>query len=174
MPEISIDNEVFLFLQKQAIPFEETTPNMVLRRLLKLDSIESKSQSKYKKMSLNNAVDLMVEESTALTIQKKKRPKTNCKILIRGGYLSEGEKLFFQDYKENIHNDISAILHGTKLVYNDEEYSLSLLAAKCFKDIGYSDTAVRGPAHWVNNKGESIQSIWEQYLIDTAPKLLNK
>ncbi len=46
MKTIAIDDEVFAFLQSQAIPFVETNPNLVLRRLLLKKSFEQKAPGK--------------------------------------------------------------------------------------------------------------------------------
>jgi len=45
---IEIDQQVFDYLAKEAIPFEETTPNMVLRRLLKIDGKSSEPPQEVK------------------------------------------------------------------------------------------------------------------------------
>jgi hypothetical protein len=41
---IEVDDEVFAVLEREAIPFEETTPNAVLRRLLKIEVSSPKGQ----------------------------------------------------------------------------------------------------------------------------------
>ena len=42
-PVIRIDDEVFAWLKSQARPFEDTTPNSVLRRIAGIDSDASTS-----------------------------------------------------------------------------------------------------------------------------------
>ena len=41
MNEIDVDNEVYRRLGEIALPFQETTPNMVIRRLLELPEVQS-------------------------------------------------------------------------------------------------------------------------------------
>jgi hypothetical protein len=174
MPEIEVDEEVYHFLQQQARPFEEITPNQVLRRLLGIEKFKSLDEEKSNKLieimrkslSIDGLVDLMLKEVTVLEKNKKKKPKTDCRELIKSGYLKEGQELYLLDYKGKVNEGYHATLHGNSLIKDNKQYSLSKLAQKYFDELGYSSTAVRGPAHWSTNKGETVQMMWEQYLID--------
>jgi len=81
MKTIKIDNEVYTFLQKKAIAFEED-PNGVLRRIFNLNQVLT--PQKPAPDNINNSR------------KPNKQPKTNLHDLISEGLLSEGQKLVFQ------------------------------------------------------------------------------
>jgi hypothetical protein len=60
MPTIRIDEDVWKFLQEEAIPFEDT-PNSVLRRLLDLDNKFTKPEDTNKKVSKKKVINRTVE-----------------------------------------------------------------------------------------------------------------
>ena len=81
MKNIKIDNEVYGYLQKKAIVFEEN-PNAVLRRIFNLNQVNT--PQKPAPVNINNSRI------------PHKQPKTNLHDLISSGVLSEGQKLIFQ------------------------------------------------------------------------------
>ena len=151
MKKIDIDNEVFLFLQKKAIPFVDT-PNLTLRRLLGLDE-------KNEKVKIKNEI-----KPSEL---KKKGQKTSLDKLIRCGLLKEGQVLFLYDYQKKRIPGFDVPIIEDHLRWEGKLYSMSKLAEILLKQNGYNSNSVRGPAHWFTEDRNSIQKLWEYYLEKT-------
>lgn len=152
MRTIEIDDEVFAYLQRKAIPYEET-PNLTLRRLFNLN---------VKRIYENTA-----NENSLQTNQKKrKKPKADLSTLVKNGLLKEGQVLFLYDYQGNKIDGYEATISGQKLSYRgNKPLSMSELAKICLKEIGYKSDSVRGPAHWYNSDGISVSDLWRQFII---------
>ena len=153
MKKIMIDDDVFAFLQSQAIPFVEQ-PNDTLRRILGI----SDGGESYKKDSVK------FEQFQKGDGKHRKGPRTDLKLLVQEGFLNEEQELFMHDYKGNILTGKVAIVSDGKLLYNGELYSMSELARKLLHDEGFEPTHVRGPSFWKNEEGISVKRLWRIYL----------
>jgi hypothetical protein len=151
MRNIEIDDEVFSFLQSRAVPYEETTPNMTLRRLLGLVNKEHYENSG--KTEIRQA-----------TTKRRKQPKTNLVALINAGLIREGQKLYLYDYQNKIIPGYEAIISGNSLLKNGEPYSMSKLAEMYLKDNDYKSDSVQGPARWFTADGTSILKLWKNHI----------
>ncbi|MDD2297504.1 MAG: hypothetical protein PHX79_06785 [Sphaerochaetaceae bacterium] len=148
MKTIQIDHEVYTYLQKKAIVFEEN-PNAVLRRIFNLNQV-----NKPQKSAPDNINNSRIPH---------KQPKTNLHDLIRSGFLSEGQKLIFQHGTKKL-PEYTVTISGKGLIWKGKSYSMSELAGKALETIGLDGTSVRGPLFWFTEDGKSIKDIWEQYL----------
>ena len=148
MKSIRIDNEVYTYLQKKAIAFEEN-PNDALRRIFNLNPVNT--PQKPAPDHINNSR------------KPNKQPKTNLHDLISSGVLSEGQKLIFQHGTKSL-PEYTATISGKCLIWKGNRYSMSELAGKALETIGLDGTSVRGPLFWFTEDGKSIKDIWEQYL----------
>jgi len=147
MKQIEIDDEVFAYLQGQALAFVDT-PNLTLRRLFRLDN-PAKKQSTVK--PTNGKF-------------RKKQPKASLPALVASSLLNEGQPVFLVDYQDNRLSQYRAAINGTSLKWQGRSYSMSDLARELLQKEGYSSNSVRGPAHWCNEDGVSIKNLWQQHL----------
>lgn len=145
MKSIKIDNEVYSYLQKKAIAFEES-PNDVLRRVLDL---------KY--------VTPQPKRLTTLTTKPQKQPKTNLKDLVSSGVLSEGQKLIFQHSGKRL-PEFTATISGKSLIWKGDRYSMSALAGIALETIGLNGDSVCGPLFWFTEYRKSVHVLWEHFL----------
>lgn len=153
MKTIQIDDVVYAYLENHAIPFKEPSPNHVLRRLL---GITSKTINK----------PTAPETQTVRTPKGQKAPKTSLTTLTEYGFVSEGQKLFF-DYKSHqFSKEYVAKISGDKLLYEGYVYTMSGLVAEILdaEGCGIPSKAYRGPEYWVTEKGVSIKELWDKYL----------
>ena len=147
MRQIEIDDEVFAYLQGQALAFVDT-PNLTLRRLFRLDKPAKKPTT--------------VKPTTGKT--RKKQPKANLPVLISSGLLKEGQPVFLVDYQDNKLSQYRASINASSLKWQSRSYSMSDLARELLQKEGYSSNSVRGPAHWCTEDGVSIKNLWQQHL----------
>ena len=162
METIEIDTDVFTYLQKHARPFVDT-PNSTLRRLFGIDV--STSQVKKKSLPLLDAdLEELLAKNPTSTDKRTKAPKANLELLIQKGFIQNGQKLYLIDYQGNRIQNASASITGVDLIYNDQRYSMSNLAQELLIKMGFKSESVRGPAHWITDKGNSIKDLWQQYL----------
>ncbi len=154
MRQIEIDDEVFAYLQSQALAFVDT-PNLTLRRLFRLDT-------PVKKLVLSN---------TTTGKLRKKQPKANLPALISSDLLKDGQSVFLVDYQYNKLSQYRAIIDGASLKWQGRSYSMSDLARKLLQKEGYSSSSVRGPAHWCTEDGATIKKLWQQHLKSISRKL---
>jgi hypothetical protein len=145
MRTIKIDNEVYSYLQKKAIAFEEE-PNDVLRRILGL-----------------NQVNASQKQLPTPREKPRKQLITNLKDLIREGILAEGQRLVFRHSGKKL-TEYTATISGKNLTWNGEHYSMSKLAGMALETIGLDGKSVRGPIFWFTEGGKSIKDLWELYL----------
>lgn len=157
---ITVDPEVFGYLQKHAIPFLDT-PNTTLRRLLGIDQ-DSKQPALEK--GVPPELDELLEESKILHKSRAKAPKADLGRLAASGLVQNGESLFLIDYQGNMHSENFAIISGGSLEYKGKSFSMSNLAQERLAQLGFRSNSVRGPAHWANAKGSTIKDLWKQYL----------
>ena len=150
MKTIEIDDEVFAYLQSNAIAYLET-PNLTLRRLFNLNGKTSSG-------GISKGQMLQPKDKMG------KKPKANLQILIKSGLLQEGQTLFLHDYQERRIEGYEAIVSGKSLLWNGEPFSMSKLAKICLKEEGFTSKAVRGPAHWYNSDGISVKKLWSHFL----------
>lgn len=154
MKTIEIDDEVYGYLQSNAIPYIET-PNATLRRLLfdeKTISTDSNNQSK------------KVKPRSDSNQSRKRQPNTDLQKLSQFDLIQEGQTLYLHDYQGNRVNGYEAIVSGKKLKTEGELFSMSELAKECLQKEGFNSDSVRGPAHWYNSDGVSMKDLWSQYL----------
>jgi hypothetical protein len=147
MRKIEIDDEVFGYLQGQALAFVDT-PNLTLRRLFQLDKPAPKTA--------------VVKTPTRKS--RKKQPKASLPTMISGGLLKEGQPVFLLDYQDNKLLQYRAAINGSSLKWQGQGYSMSDLAREFLQKEGYSSSSVRGPAHWCTEDGVSIKNLWQQHL----------
>jgi predicted CopG family antitoxin len=148
MKSITIDNEVYAYLQKKAIAFEED-PNDVLRRIFDLNQISTPQKPS--------------PEDVKYPRKPRKQPITNLKYLVRDGLLSEGQKLVFQHSGKRL-PEFTATISGKGLIWRGKHYSMSELAGKALETIELDGASVRGPIFWFTEEGKSISDIWQQYI----------
>lgn len=150
MNTIEIDEQVFEYLQKNAIAYIEK-PNDTLRRLFLLDEDEhfqSPVKSKY----------------------KRKKPRTSLRILKNKGIIKEGQILHIRDYHGDVIPNETATIAGEKLLYHSNIYSMSELAVSIFKRNSYRSDSVRGPQFWYTKDSKSIMQLWNDYLESNKSK----
>lgn len=147
MRQIDIDDEVFAYLQSQALAFVDT-PNLTLRRLFLLDKPT-------KEISI-------VKQPIKIT--RKKKPKASLATLISSGLLKVGQPVFLVDYQDNKLTQYKAVINGSTIKWQGKSYSMSDLASQLLQNEGFSSSSVRGPAHWCTEDGVSIKNLWQQHL----------
>lgn len=150
MKTIEIDDEVFVYLQGNAIPYLET-PNLTLRRLFKLNVTTPPSETTEKHQPEHHET-------------RGKEQKADLPTLIRAGLLNEGQKLYLLDYQGRKIDGYETILSGKALLWNNTMYSMSEVAKICLQKEGFKSESVRGPAHWANSEGNSVKDLWHRYL----------
>lgn len=148
MHQIEIDDEVFSYLQSQAVAFVDT-PNLTLRRLFELDGVEKPTVERKKTVPSN---------------PRKKQPKASLPTLVSYGLLKQGQEVFLVDYQENKLEQYRAVIEGGFLKWKGQSYSMSDLARELLQKEGYSSTSVRGPAHWCTEEGVTVKTLWQRYL----------
>lgn len=151
MIQISVDSELFAYLQENAIAYVET-PCDTLKRLLGLTG--------------NKVEDSETNPNNVAGRSKKK--KTNLPQLVRSGKLKEGEKLIFRDYRGNQYPAYEITLLKGELKWKSDHYSMSGLAQLLLKELGHTNDYVRGPVFFVNSHGKSIAELWDEYLNETS------
>ena len=144
MKIIQVDDDVYAFLQRKAIAFEET-PGMTLRRLLKLGARAMRPRT------------LPGPRATP----GRRRPKADLEILISAGALEPGETLELRDCQGRKINGCEASVAGNSLQFHGRRYSMSNLAQMLLNQHGYESKAVRGPAFWFTRSGQSIKDLWD-------------
>jgi len=147
MRAIEIDEEVYSYLQAQAVPFEDT-PNLILRRLLMLDQLSSKPAAR----------------PPAEAASSGRRRKADLATLVSCGLLRDGELLNLHDYRGNPVPGAAATVRGGALEHDGARHSMSQLARALLESRGYSSKAVRGPLFWRTESGKSIKDLWDQHL----------
>ncbi len=142
---ISIDNDVFEYIKKNALVYEEKTPNETLRRLF---NIPNKKTKPY--------------QSTFGV--KMKNPRTNINLLRDVGLINDGQTVSMRDYKGNPIPNTECLIKRGGLFYQDRIYSMSGLAKNKLNENGFKGTSFRGPAFWYTDQGVSIKDLWSKYL----------
>ncbi len=150
MKSIEIDNEVYACLRNQAIPFEESTPNHVIRRILGLEK---------------GSIPKEPSKKTTHSSNGSKAPRADLRKLVQLGILQEGQKLVL-NYKDMLSNDYEAEIVGDRLLYQGKTYKMSSLVADILdqEGCGIPSRSYRGPEYWYTSGGISIRQLWEQYL----------
>ncbi len=150
MKSIEIDDEVFAYLQGNAIPYVET-PNLTLRRLFELNGTMRPSDDTSRHQRLHSGI-------------RGKERKADLPTLIRAGLLQEGQTLYLLDYQARRVEGYEAIVSGKCLLWNNDSYSMSKLAKICLREEGFKSDSVRGPAHWSTSEGITVKDLWNRYL----------
>ena len=163
MPNITIDDEIFALLQKNARPFVDS-PNSALRKLLGLRINGATPKP--------NAADEDLEQlfQEAMSSRRTKAPKADLKALIQVGLLRNGERLYLVDYQSKRIPQFEAVISGALLEFKGHHYTMSNLAQELLKKVGFKSDSVRGPSHWVTGKNISIKDLWQQLLDKRAKK----
>lgn len=169
MESIKIDSDVFAHLQKYARPFVDT-PNSTLRRLLGIDAVVSVAGAKRAPPAADAELDELLEESLAAAGSRSKAPKADLEVLVKNGFLRNGQKLYLVDYQGNRVQKFSVAISEGDVIYDSQRYSMSNLAQELLASVGFKSNSVRGPAHWVTGDGKSIKDIWQQYLDQNTKK----
>ena len=149
MKSFKIDNEVYSYLQKKAIAFEEE-PNDVLRRLFGLKPVNT----------LQKPISAQINTPSKTT---KKQPKTNLLELVNIGVLSEGQKLIFQHSGKRL-PEYTATISGKSLIWKGDRYSMSALAGMALETIGLNGDSVCGPLFWFTENRKSVHELWQNFL----------
>jgi hypothetical protein len=166
MPVISIDDEVFAHIDKNARGLG-ATPNSTLRRLLGM----AESKPLAKNIGGGAAPDLyeLMADAMASAGTRTKARKAQLQVLIDKGYLKDGQELHLLDYKGRRIQNMTAVIAGSDLIHDGQRYSMSNLAKKLLKLNGFNSESVRGPAHWVDTDGKTVKELW-QLCVDQEPK----
>lgn len=151
MKTIGIDDEVYAFLQSHAIPFEESTPNHVLRSLFELGRKDIQKELLRKAGNRAN---------------RSKAPKADLTKLVQSGILQDGQRLVLNYKGLNLSKAFEAKIAGNQLLFEGETYSMSKLVAKILEleGLGIPSKAYRGPEYWCNLNGVSVRQLWEKHL----------
>lgn len=144
MKTIQIDDEVFTYLQNNALAYVENTPNKTLRRLFGLDNKLSISKKGFK--------------------THRKGPRTSLKELVAAGILKNGQDLHMCDYQKRLIPEVTAKIDGNHLLFRNEYYSMSQLAKIILNKQGYSSNEFRGPVFWYTSDNINIRTLWDNYL----------
>ena len=163
MHSIQIDDEVFAFLQKNAMPFVDS-PNTTLRRVL---GIETQMASANAAGSDDVLEQLLIE---SMGNRRTKAPKADLRVLVRTGMLREGEQLYLLDYQEQRVPQQEATITGAMLAFKGQHYTMSNLAQELLKKVGFTSKAVRGPSHWANEKNLTVTALWQQWIEKQTPQ----
>jgi hypothetical protein len=145
MKTIEIDDEVYAFLQNQAIPFVETNPNLVLRRLLlKKETVPKESV-----------------KTPARTGSHKKAPKADLGKLVAYGLLKEGQRLYFNYKGTALSKRYEAKVSGNCLLYEGKRCKMSPVVKMILEQEGQviPSGAYRGPDYWYNSDGISVRQL---------------
>ena len=169
MESIKIDSDVFAHLQKHALQFVDT-PNSTLRRLLGIETVVGAAGVKKSGPAVDAELDALLAESLAAASSRSKAPKADLEVLVKNGFLRNGQKLYLVDYQGNRVQKLSVVISGGDVIYNSQRYSMSNLAQELLASVGFKSNSVRGPAHWVTDDGKSIKDIWQQYLDQSTKK----
>ncbi len=150
MKTIEIDDDVFAYLQSQAIPYYESTLNHVIRRLLKLP----------KKVPQKETFKTQPRKSNG------KARKADLAKLVQSGRLREEQELFFNAKGKKLSNEYKAEISGNHLFYQNKIYTMSRLVAEIFdqEGCGIPSKSYRGPEYWYTSNGISVRTLWEDYL----------
>lgn len=156
---IRVDDEVYALLERSARPFVDT-PNATLRRLLGLGQPASDA-SLTESSREPDEFDAILDEATFGTRRPRARAeRVDLAALVRSGAMREGEKLRLVDFAGRKVPGVEARLEGSRLRHGGRSHSMSALARQLLGAEGYRSEAVRGPAHWVNARGESVLAVW--------------
>ena len=169
MESIKIDNDVFAHLQKHARPFVDT-PNSTLRRLLGIDTAVGTASLKKTPPAADPELEELLAESPAAASSRSKAPKADLEVLVKKGFLQNGQKLYLVDYQSNRVQKLFAVISGGDVIYNNQRYSMSNLAQELLANVGFKSNSVRGPAHWMTDDGKSIKDLWQQHLDQSSKK----
>jgi hypothetical protein len=164
MPTITIDDEVFAFLQKNAKPFVDS-PNSTMRRLF---GIQGNGETHESQAADLDPLDSLYDEP--MVGRHRKAPKADLKALIQAGLLQNREKLHLVDYQGKRVKAYEALVAGARLEFQGEHYTMSNLAQQLLKKVGFKSDNVRGPKFWVTAKNVSIENLWRQFLEKRAKK----
>lgn len=173
MKTIEIDDQTYAYLQKNAIAFIEL-PGDTFKRLLGLSSNKlspmservegSSSHFPANNLIMNGELNPQLDQSNISHLKGRvKKPKTNLPELIRAGFLQNGQKLTFQDYRGNQYPEYHVVLSNASLVWENRSYSMSDLAQTLLKKHGYANDFVRGPLFWITEESKSIFDLWKEY-----------
>ena len=152
MKTIEIDDEVYEYLESKAIPFEEKSPNDVMRRLFELDE-----------KAIPQRI-ISIPQDRFRVIRGRKQRKANLIELVNAGVLEEGQVLHLRDYRGDEIQDSESTVHQGGLHREGEKYSMSKLAEKLLKKQGFFSNSVQGPARWFTSDNISIKMLWDNYL----------
>ena len=151
--KIEIDEEVYAALKDKAIPFEDKTPNDVIRRLLGFDDAPA---------------PLLIKSPPQRVPRKvadRRKPKADLNELVNAGVLKEGQILHLRNYQRVKFPDSEATIHQGALLRDEITNSMSNLALKLFEEKGgYKPNSVSGPVYWYTEDNISIKNLWDEYL----------
>jgi hypothetical protein len=94
--------------------------------------------------------------------QRSRARKADLKELVRKGLLKEGQELVFVDFRGQHHPDQRAKIAGGDLLFEGQRGSMSSLASRLLKKMGYVADSVRGPDHWATPQGQKVRTLWER------------
>jgi negative regulator of replication initiation len=163
MKTIEIDDDVFAYLETIPRSFDETTPNLVLRRLFGINGSTAQSPKESPTASNVGFSARPAPSRPAIAGARTKAPKAQLRLLVKKGFLRDGQTLYLIDYQGNRVKEISASVSGNHLVYSGQSYSMSNLAQQLLqREGGFGSDSVRGPAHWVTDDGKTVKALWQE------------
>lgn len=96
--------------------------------------------------------------------RRVREPKVDIRVLMKKGYLTEGQRLFPVDYQGQRLGKHAATLREGKLEFQGQLFSPSGLAEMLLKEAGFRSDAVRGPMHWVTESDDTLAALWAKEL----------
>ena len=161
MPQVTLSDAVLAEIWKRANPrpFENLTPEVGLRRMFNMPMVGAADGEQVPREDSAATRPLHSSHSTS----GRKAPKASLEALKTAGLIRQGETLSLVDYQRNRVVGVEATVQGALLLCAGESGTMSFLAQKQLSKRGYKSRSVRGPAHWVNSKGQSVLQLWEEY-----------
>ena len=145
MVKITVDKEVFEYIQNHGELYVDKYPNDTLRRLFGLNRKKT------------------IQAKPALC-NRKKAPRLDQLKLIAVGVISDGQLVTMRFQKGNNLPEVKAHINGNGVLYQGNRYSYSELTKIILNENGYTGRSYRGPAYWFTEDNISIKDLWTQYL----------
>ena len=173
MPTFFVDDDVVALVSERAMPKHYESFSDALRRALETTALVKPAAMREAPRRLPSGDELFAELeqfSASEAAQRKRAPKADLRELVAIGLLSEGQELFFVDYRGQRHGDAKATVSESDLAYKGKLHSMSRLAGQLLQKAGFTGKSVRGPEHWATADGKLVRDLWQIALRRKAAK----